>query len=327
MKKNKDLEQKISTACSLGKKQAGDMAVLKQNHWNARKFTLPDFQHYYQEHYPGMSRSEVKSLDAALYQAVRHRGLTSQVFPQSKNASHHDWDGFHVEKFRNYYHQHFEQKSRTEVAHDPQGKFLYAAVRARGLLDQVFPQSRHLQWNKWTLEKCRSYYEHHFPSWHRAKVQSHRRSKKFYAFLKRKKWVDLVLPAPLRKSWEDWTTDDFREEYQINYRGLGRHELKMDKKGGSALYRQLNVRGLLNEIIPLQRNLQGYYTDFEKVRGEVEVIMQERGRFPTIGDLRDGPRGLAAAVSEYHGGVTGLKIRMGYAEEEMKVIRQLMGAV
>ena len=327
MTKNKDLEQKISIASSLEKNPAEDMAVLKQNPWNAREFTLLDFQQYYQEHYAGKSRSEVKSLDSALYQAVRHRGLTSQVFPQSKNTNHHDWNGFNVEKFRQYYHERFARKSRNEVAQDPHGKFLYAAVRARGWLNQVFPQSRRLQWEGWSLDQCRTYYEHHFPSWHRFKVQYHRRSKKFYAFLKRKKWVDLVLPVPLRKSWEGWTPDDLRDEYQTNYRGLGRHELKIDKMGGSALYRQLNDRGLLNEIIPLQRNPQGYYTYFEKVRGEVEVIMQERGRFPTIADLRDGPSGLAAAVAKYYGGVTGLKIRMGYADEEMKVIRQLMGVV
>ncbi len=72
------------------------------------------------------------------------------------------------------------------------------------------------------------------------------------------------------------------------------------------------------------RRPNGYLRDIEKVMEELEPVIEALGRFPYYREIQVRDSGLVSAIVKYHGGMSAVKMKLGYANEELEVLRQIV---
>ena len=102
-----------------------------RNNW--QDFTKEDFQKYYDDNCKGMTRKEVLQANRSFYGAVQRSGLWSYIIPPSRGR----WEDWNLEDFKNYYHDNYRGRTRTEIS-KVESSFVSAAYR-KGIADDVFP--------------------------------------------------------------------------------------------------------------------------------------------------------------------------------------------
>lgn len=84
-----------------------------------------------------------------------------------------------------------------------------------------------------------------------------------------------------------------------------------------------HVAGLFGNQIKKRPN--SYWQDFGHVRERLEMLVEKLGHFPSPDEINGSKLGsLSYAINHHHGGLTAVKVKMGYADQELEVIRQVM---
>ncbi len=162
-----------------------------------RKFTDEELVTHYAEHFSHLSRGQLQydkiHGGSQLYHVLKRRGLLEEAIPETR----HRWVDWDVDMFQAYCKEHFFGLSRGQVKEDgPDGRSFYKAVRARKLLDEVFPPSQQ-RFTHFTLEDAQRYYFLRLDGKSRGEVGS--LDSGFMKLLRRNGWVDAVLPSPKKK--------------------------------------------------------------------------------------------------------------------------------
>lgn len=87
---------------------------------------------YYHKHYEGLTRTELANTDRSLYNALRRRGLLSDI---PVVDGHQEWAYMTDAELLRYYHAHYEGVSRGKLALID--KSFYGALQRRGLLHHI----------------------------------------------------------------------------------------------------------------------------------------------------------------------------------------------
>ncbi len=87
--------------------------------------------------------------------------------------------------------------------------------------------------------------------------------------------------------------------------------------GGLNKVRQKYVKGF-------NRRPGGYWQDQDNARREVDSLVQKLGRFPTPTEIFEMHSGLYHAINRYYKGVDNFRVKLGFAEEEMEVLKQVV---
>ena len=312
LKKASTLEQKVQSA---------------RHSW--KDFTLKDFQNYYNAHFQGMSRIQVRRISegTTFYQIVYSRGLLDDVFP----ASIRKYAGWTVKDFRNDYQQHFNGMNRADAYGDKRNgsHSLYMAVRRRGLLNEVFPKSNRMNYCSWKKRDFQQYYQQHFPNWSRAKMLADtvHDGRNFYHAVNRRGWVKDIFPQSKRENYGK-TLHNYKQYYRQHFPMMGRSEVRRTSKKGGNFYSKVHKMGWADQVFPpATKKPNGYYQSLENVQRELEKIIVKERNLPHAKELQKINGSLYGAICLYHGGYAVVKTKLGYVEEEMKVIRQLVGAL
>ena len=89
---------------------------------------------FYEENFPGMSRSQLRELDHGFEGLLVKKGWIHIFF---EKGSHSDWSSFDLEKTKEYYQKNLAGRTRTDV-HKEDPRF-YQFVHRMGWADEVFP--------------------------------------------------------------------------------------------------------------------------------------------------------------------------------------------
>ncbi|MBT6401868.1 hypothetical protein HOK09_00195 [Candidatus Woesearchaeota archaeon] len=73
-----------------------------------------------------------------------------------------------------------------------------------------------------------------------------------------------------------------------------------------------------------KRKANGYWRSLEKVRTGLEPIVEELGKFPTAKEIQSRNNGLMHAIQRHHGGISAIKLRLGYANDELDILKQIV---
>lgn len=125
--------------------------------------------------------------------------------------------------------------------------------------------------------------------------------------------------------WQDF--ENVKRELEPIIEKLGRFPTQ--KEMGARLPYAVKYHGGITKV----RELLGYghsirpsnyWKDFDNVKKELEPIIEELGRFPIPKEVRSRNENLRNAIYRCHGGYIAVKIKMGYADQELDVLKQLM---
>ncbi len=279
-------------------------------------FTVDDFRRYYEDHYQGLSSSDVKKADSGFYDTVWKRGFTKQVFPPNKRCKYDRWD---LQDFKDFMEIHLRGFSPGDVQKINIG--FYKAVYRRGLIEEVFNERKYNDWQSMSDEELKDYYEEHLNGLSRKEVDG--QDNKFYHAILRRGLVEEIIPKK-RYDWLNWTTEDFQRHYGKNFQGMSGNEVEKDKNGGSQFYQAVKKRKILRLVFPQKKKPNGYYQDLENVGAELEKVIAELGKFPISSELRRINSSLDSYIRSLHGGIDAVRVKLGYLDQELELLKQIV---
>ena len=182
---------------------------------------------YYHEHYEGLSRYQLRKVNAGLEKRLRRKGLIEHIPVQVQKKPSRE-----LGNLQDYYREHYEGLTRGELK--KQDPSLYVLMRKRNLLD-VVPVKGERRAPR-TFDDPFKYYQEHYGQMTRGELME--KDKPLYNALGKAKLLHLV-PKKKRNLQEPI------KYYQDHYAGMTRGELlKADK----SLYMALWRRKLLDRI-------------------------------------------------------------------------------
>ncbi len=253
-----------------------------------------DLREYYGEHFAGWNRARVQKdrakAGSTFYNEVRVRGLVDEIFPACR---YHNWDGFGVAEFKQFYEEHLAGMSRTELQKDVDGlgSAFYSTVARLGLKDEVLPSPQRVRWSSFTEEDFHSYYEERFSGMTVAQVKEVPGGYAFFKALVRRDLISVIFPprdTRLQREidFDGFTVEDFKQHYQTHFSGMNRTRVKK-APDGRAFYERLFDLNLLDAVIPLGtrgqfsdftlENFQAYYEEYYSGLCAYQVMQLESG--------------------------------------------------
>ncbi len=302
--------------CTLTRRGIVEEVLPASKRRDYQDWDVEDFREYYEENYAGMSRGEVQKIDGGFSNALRARGIADEVMPNPKLVQFRGWG---AKMFKQHYEEHFSGMTPSEVDKEDPG--FYNAVRTRGLSGEIFLIRKRRDYNGWELRDFQDFYEKHFAGLCRSEVQA--KDIGFYLQVTRKGFTKDVFPERIKGRWEEFDLDDLSDYYQRKHKGKSRSKVQGDDE---PFYTTVKKRGLLDAVFPRsqQSKPKGYWQDFNNVRSELEQIVEELGKFPSSAEIRQKKSTLIYAIEKYHGGLIKIKIKLGYADEELDVLKQIV---
>ncbi len=250
-----------------------------------------------------------------------------------------NWKGFTVEHFRRYYEDNYSGMSRSEVQRaDPS---FYCTVLGRGFSEDVFPLRKIKPNGYWKdsnniqmeLDIVIDQLEGRFPTHAEIKKMNSSLtriiSEHFGGMLELRKKYRVEHKRRPDGYWKE--VDNVKKESDSIIEELGKfptqnelHEKNPALMGGIGSHHGgLNrIRELYGEK-PLYKPT-GYYEDIGNVREELQPIIDELGKFPVCKQLQSRNRGLMHGIAKYHGGFNAVKIKLGYANEEFDLLKEIV---
>ncbi len=303
-------------------------------------FTAEDFRKYYEENYGGLSRGEVQKADGSFYGTVWDKGFLNSVFPERKRRTYQGWK---LEDFKSFYEEHYPGMGRSEVAKEDCS--FYATVLRKKFADDVFPPIKTKPDGYWKdpsniqneLEKTIEQLGGRFPTY----AEINKMNSSLAVAIKRhlggiRKVREKYGVESNQRPHGYWTEiDNVQKELDLIMEELGRFPTQREiQKRNCGLMKGIAMHhGGLNKIREMcgekqRRKPDGYYKDINNIHWELELIIEELGeKFPTCKEINEKNSSLATAIQRHHGGYIAMKIKLGYADEELDVLRKIVEEV
>mgnify|MGYP003974954825 CR=1 FL=1 len=156
----------------------------------------------------------------------------------------------------------FDGLTIVDLKKTKEGSRFYQAASKRGWSDEIFPASPNNNWKTFTIQDFREHYETHFAGMTITELQKNIENggSAFYQAIRKRGLQDEVLPR-IKNNWDEFTKEDFQQYYDKHFAGMSRGKLSEDKEGGgSAYYKVVYRRGLLDAVLP--RPTHNVFGDF-----------------------------------------------------------------
>ena len=228
------------------------------------------------------------------------------------------WKDLTVEDFQKFYNDNYSGMSRSEVA-EVDSSF-YSTIKKKRLLNEVFPPNKGHKFTSWQIEDFQKFYQENHLGMSRTEVAKTNRS--FYRAIETRRLQDKVFPPNQQHKFVSWQVEDFQEYYQQNHSNRSRSEVqKVDKN----FYKAMIRRQILNKVFPKsKRKPKSHWGKIDNVKLELDTIIEELGRFPKAGEIKEINNSLCTVIYKYHGSLTQVKIQLGYADKEMAVLKEIL---
>ncbi|MBT4805484.1 hypothetical protein HON71_04900 [Candidatus Woesearchaeota archaeon] len=283
-----------------------------------RDFTgweLQDYKDHTNDNYAGMSRSEIRYIDRIFYGKIRREGFIDEVLPESKKMNYTDW---RLQDYKDYVNNNYAGMSRTEIEKANSG--LYKKIGREGFTDEVLPKSKLRDFTGWGLQDYKDYMNDNYAGMSRTEIADIDRI--FYGKIRREGFIDEVLPESKKRNFTGWELQDYKDHMNDNYAGMSRSEIG---KADPGFYRKVRKKGFTDEVLPgSKKKPNDYWKDTENVQKGLEPIIEELGRFPTWSEIDKRNSTLNVSINKYHGSLTQVRIKLGYAEKEMEVLKEIL---
>ncbi len=307
-------------------------------------FTLEDFQELYNQNYAGMSRCEVYKADSSFYEAVMRRDYADEVFLVRLRRPHGYWQDF--DNIRNELEPIIQELGRfpTTAEINLRNKAFMTSIRTyhgglTGVREKMGCSYEKRPNDYWkNLDNVRKEFDDlikklgHFPT--SSEIAKENSSlggaiSKYHGGIREMQEIYGEKGKKPDHYWSD--EDNVRKELEKVIQELGRFPTakEIQKMCGSLLSGINNVFG---GVLAARRaygykpiiRVPGYWMELENVGKELEVLCDELGRYPTYKEINLKIPGLAYSLEKYHGGYIAMKIKLGYADEELDVLRQIV---
>jgi len=233
----------------------------------------------------------------------------------SKRRSFKGWE---LQDFQKYCNDNYAGMSRSEVQRADPG--FYQIVRNKGFTDEVLPKSKLRDFTGWELQDYKDHTNDNYAGMSRSEIRYIDRI--FYGKIRREGFIDEVLPESKKRNFTGWELQDYKDHMNDNYAGMSRSEIG---KADPGFYRKVRKKGFTDEVLPgSKKKPNDYWKDTENVQKGLEPIIEELGRFPTWSEIDKRNSTLNVSINKYHGSLTQVRIKLGYAEKEMEVLKEIL---
>ena len=282
----------------------------EKNPWVGQNWQAEDFKRFYDENFKGMSRTEIAKQNHAFYKVLWRRNLIDEIISNTKITM---WKELTEDDLRKHYEDNYEGMSRTEVLRlGKEGSNFVQAVRARNLMNKIFPKNKRIPWKDFTEAELIDFYKENYNGLRVVDVRKSGGSN-FIGVIRARGLMDKIFPERRDNSrkYVGWTVDEFKTHYEEHFSGMDRNQIKK-KKGGSAFYQTVRAKGLLDDVIPKSsRKPKNYWYDFDNVKSALEETIETFGRIPKHEELRQYNSSLYNSIKKNHGGYRAVKQKLG----------------
>jgi len=167
-----------------------------------------------------------------------------------------------VDDAKRYCEKNFSGMTRKQIQSDTRnhGGGFYHFIVKMGWRDIVLPEAGQKDYSALrTPADAKRYFDENFNGMTRSQLAHDKENGggRFYSFLGRRRWRDVVLPPGKNADYNDYsdltTVDDARRYYETNFSGMSRGRISLDVEG-HRFYAFLIRRDWYDEVLPESKN-------------------------------------------------------------------------